>query len=179
MSERYRDADRREHRRTHPHVTVRRTFDTSLQTLLRVRAVLHVCLPLVVLVLASVIFLDAWSTPNPAVARYLVYAGYLVFGYFVVELGVDFVLYKDKRAFFRDRWFDIALLVPVIVVVQIGAWLGGLILVGRALRAIEFATKIGFEAFAIDELTVAGSRLQRLLKLFRKGRSVLRPTRTE
>jgi hypothetical protein len=136
---------------------------------------LHVALPAAVLLLAVVVVVDLAAVAGPQTGALLVPAETVVLGYFLVELGVDFVLYHDKRAFLRDRWIDIVLLVPFVLVVRFGAWVGGLVLLGRALRSVAFVGTIGLEAYAIEELTVAGSRLQRALKLLRKGRTVLFP----
>lgn len=153
----------------------RERVDTSRRRLLWLRLLLYVALPAVVAALAVVIVVDLLGVGGPRLARSLVVVEYLVLGYFVLELGLDFVLYDSPHRFLTDRWVDLLLVVPLVLLVEAGAWLGGLALVGRALLTVEFVEAVGFEAFALRELTASGTRLQRALKLIRRGRRLLWP----
>lgn len=157
---------------------VERRLLTSPAWLLHARVYLHAALPLVLVLLAVVVVVDLLGLGGPAGRRYLVGLEYGVLAYFVVELAVDFRLYRDRRAFWRDRWLDLVLVVPIVLAIQFAAWLGGVALAGRAYLTLELVRALELELYAIDELALGGTRLQRWLKLVRRfGRYVTRDPR--
>lgn len=148
-------------------------IDTSAKRLLRLQAQVHLALPLVVLALVLIVGIDFLLDPGPLLARAIVLLGYLVVAYFVLELTIEYRLYRDKRAFFRDRYVDILLTVPAALLLPFVAGAGGLVLSIRALQVLEATALVRYELLVVDEFVIAGSKLQKVGKLIRSTRVVL------
>lgn len=87
--------------------------------LFALRRGLHVLLPVVLVAIAGVVVGEYvrhvgeyWHHRLPIVER-------AVLGYFGVLVGVEFLLYDDKRQFLRDDWLDILLIVPFLTVFRL------------------------------------------------------------
>lgn len=142
--------------------------------LLRWQARVHVALPVAVLVLVAILTIDFVLSSSPQVNRAAVVLGYSVIAYFALELSIEYTLYRDKRRFFRDRYVDILLVIPVVFVLPFAVGIGGLILSIRVLKVLETAALVRFDLLLTEQLAILGSRLQKLGKLIRSGKIVLR-----
>ena len=142
--------------------------------LLRWHARIHLALPLVVLVLVAVVVIEFLLDPGPRLAQASLVGGYLVVLYFVLELAVEYGCYRDRRQFFRDRYVDILLTVPLIVVFPFAVGISSFVLSIRTLQVLETAALVRFDLLLLQEATVAGTKLQKVGKLLRSSRTVIR-----
>lgn len=148
-------------------------IDSSNRRLLRLQALVHLGLPLVIVSLVSILGIGFLTDPSPRVFVLTVLVGYLVIGYFVLELSIEYRLYRDKRRFFRDKYVDILLTVPAALLFPFAVGVGGLVLSIRALQVLEMAALVRFDLLLIEELAVAGSKIQKVGKLLRSTKLVI------
>ncbi len=52
---------------------------------------------------------------------YVIRTEQALLGYFVFEVVVDLLIYRDNKQFFKDNWVDIVLIIPFLSVVRGGA----------------------------------------------------------
>lgn len=145
--------------------------------LLRIRALLHLFLPLVLVFLLVVVVVEFFLFSLLTDLWFLVLQ-YIVVGYFSVVLFLDFVLYRDKRVFLRDKWIDILLLFPLFVLPLVISDISSFLIGSLGIRLLETSRFVEFGVLEIDEIILVGRRLQRLGKLVRYTRKkIIKSTR--
>ncbi|MFB6132815.1 MAG: hypothetical protein ABEJ44_05355, partial [Halanaeroarchaeum sp.] len=138
------------------------------------RGVVHGLLPLVLLTILAVLYLEYIAHVH-GIHRELVILKQGILGYFVVHVGIEFLLYDSYEAFLRDNWLDVLLIVPMLSVFRLfgelgeafrGArilGMGGGIRGGRLLGRLAAVTVVGTlddEVLAMRE-TVTETRISR------------------
>lgn len=69
-------------------------------------------LPVVLLTLVAVLYFEFFAHLPPRQHRTLLMIEWLILGYFVLEVAVDFALIESNRKFLRKKWLDIVLIIP-------------------------------------------------------------------
>lgn len=94
----------------------------------RVKHVVDAFLPVAVVILAVVLYLEFFGNLGHQAHAQVLFVEKLLLAYFVLELLVDLAVYEDNRAFLRHKWLDILLIIPFLTVIN------G---VGQALKAVK------------------------------------------
>lgn len=136
------------------------------ERLYRVHTLLDYLMPAVLVLLFVVLYLEFFvnlTHPQHQVVL-VVERGILL--YFVLEIFVDFLIYEDNRKFFKNKWFDILLVLPFLSVMR---GLRGLkiLKLGKPIKA----GKVAKSGKAVKGVKVAkqGKKAQHTTKFFKKS----------
>lgn len=94
----------------------------------RIQHVLERLLPLAILTLIIVLYLEFFGHLTHAQHEQVLLAEKLLLTYFILELVVEMGIYESNRRFVKHRWLDILLVLPFFTVLKS---------VGGALRALK------------------------------------------
>jgi len=112
--------------------------------------VLNRAMPLMVLGLIVIIFLEFSIELTPGQERILLVLDNIIIGLFALDILVGVVLDKSKKAFIRHRWFDILLLLPLL------GWMKGAGRIGRFFEANTRIAKLGHAEQALGRIGILG-----------------------
>lgn len=73
-------------------------------------------LPVVLLLIPVVLYLEFFATEMTPLYAYKSSLNTAILSYFVTELVASFLLYEERKNFFRERWVDILLTLPFFTV---------------------------------------------------------------
>lgn len=60
-------------------------------------------------------------------------------GYFILEVGVAYILYEDRIAFLKDKWINILLILPFLTVFKAAGRLGAVLELSRSAEIMNTA----------------------------------------
>lgn len=148
----------------------------------RTKSVLDRLLPAALLLILVVLYLLFIAPADHPLYPYRNVLQLTVLGYFVAELAVDFVIYEERRQFFRDRWLDIVLTLPFFTAFRsVNAAVRGLmgIKAAKAAKAGK-AAKSGKAGKVVKagKLQKGTKISQKLGKLLVKGKKLVKKTLT-
>lgn len=86
--------------------------------LYRVHSFLDSLMLPVLVALLAVLYLEFFAHLSHRQHVWLLRVEKVILGYFVLEILVDFTLYKKNREFFRHKWVDILLVLPFFAVLK-------------------------------------------------------------
>ncbi|MFB6070044.1 MAG: hypothetical protein ABEJ76_03395 [Halanaeroarchaeum sp.] len=119
------------------------------------RATLHSLLPVALVAILGVLYVE-YVAHLEGLHHEVVLLQRGVMVYFVLHVAVEFVLYDDSRAFVRENWLDVLLVVPFLTAFRLAGELAQLARSARVLALLE-----GFETGRLLErvaaLTVVGA----------------------
>jgi hypothetical protein len=153
--------------------------DDNPEPLLKCRELLHYLLLPVILSILVVLYLEFFRDVGHALHQKLVLAERAILLYFVAEVGLDFVLFEDKVEFFKEKWFDILLILPFLAMFRAAGRLGRVFQGMRSLQLIqlgEIPLAAGFVAGegAQGARMVKASKIAKYVPKFQKTLHLLR-----
>lgn len=133
--------------------------------LYRVQSFLDSMMPFVLVVLFAVLYLEFFGSLSHAQHEIVIVVERGILSYFVLEIFVDFLVYESNREFFRHKWFDILLVLPLLSVMK---GLRGLkiLKLGKPAKAGKAAR--GGKAVKGAKIAKQGKKAQHVTKFFKK-----------
>jgi hypothetical protein len=148
--------------------------ENNPEILLRVRELLHYLLVPVILAIVVVLYLEFFREVGHALHEKLVVAERAILFYFVAEVSLDFVLFDDKREFFREKWFDILLILPFLAAFRAAGRMGRVFQGMRSLQVLQVgevpivAGMVAGEGMKGVKIAKYVPKMQKLLHLLRE-----------
>lgn len=136
-------------------------IDNPPNTLLLVEKWLHKGLPLILILLFGYLGVYFFTDVSHIV---LILLENIILLYFIAEIGIAFLLYDSKRAFLKDKWLNILLVLPFLFIFRAAGRLGQAINGLRTLEAVQF--------IHLAETPLIGRAVQNLPKLQKAGHGV-------
>ena len=88
------------------------------EMLYRVHSFLDYLMPIVLMFLFYVLYLDFFVDLNHSQHQFLLTAERAILIYFIFEIFVDFLIYENNREFLKNKWFDILLVLPFLSILR-------------------------------------------------------------
>lgn len=140
-----------------------------------VKHALDALLPFVVLLLLVVVGLELFVPLTEHQHALVVQAQWGILAYFAVEIGVDLWLYTSNRAFLRQKWLDLLLLLPFLTLFR------GTLAALKALKLVKPAKAAkGAKAAKTSKIAAVKNAFKRLKvvqhggKAVKKGKKIVR-----
>lgn len=140
------------------------------ERLYRAHTLLDRLMPAVLVLLFAVLYLEFFASLTHAQHKIVLLAERGILLYFVLEIFVDFLIYEDNRKFFRNKWFDILLVLPFLSIMR---GLRGLkiLKLGKSAKAGKVAK--GGKAVKGVKMARHGKKMQHVTKFLKKSREKL------
>lgn len=134
--------------------------------LYKVHELLDALMPLILIVLFVVLYLEFFVNLNHFQHELVLIAQRVILVYFILEIFFEFLVYEDNRKFFRHKWFDILLVLPFLSVMK---GLRGLkfLKLGKSAKAGKAAK--GGKAVKGAKIAKHGKKAQHVTKFFKKS----------
>lgn len=112
---------------------------------------------MVLVFLFVVLYLEFFASLSHSQHQLVLLAERGILLYFILEIFVDFLIYEDNRKFFKNKWFDILLVLPFLSIM-------------RGFRGLK-VLKLGKSSKAGKVIKIAkhGKKAQHTTKFFKKS----------
>ena len=102
----------------------------------------------------------------------------IAIGYFIIELTVAFIIYDDKKQFFKEKWFHILLVLPLFTILRTAGrtlhlFRGGIAVVEGGAGTLQLSR---FLRIPLAQRLIGGYRVARLTKYLKDVRNGVRYT---